>query len=234
MAWNKLLRDERGANAIEYSLLGGFLALGLLASLVTTKSSLNTALGTISSQVASVATGASSTPPAPATPPAPTNPVTSQRTVAAATTSSRYAYWSAKTLATTVVTNPSATSQQTVFTYADGTSGTYLVNYDSTGKLLSEVVTTNPYGFAGRTSDSLQFTYGADGSQQSMIYADRYASGVVRQVSSSAASGGWAEWVQIYDTSGNLTSQGASTATGAGVLANGAGDEIYFRALANK
>ncbi len=227
----RLFKDERGANAIEYSLIGAFLGIGIIAALTGTRTSLNTGYTAIVSGLGTVAAGGSS---GATTPPAPVNPVTSQRAVAAANTSSRYAFWSGKTMTSKSVTNPTPGSQQTTFAFADGTSGTYVANYDSTGKLLSEVVTVTPSNFAGRLYDSTQFTYGADGSQQSMIYTDRYANGVTKQVSTSSASGGWIETVKGYDSNGNFTGQGTYPATGSGVLANGAGDEVYFRALANQ
>lgn len=37
----RVWRDQRGASAVEYGLIGGLLALGIVAALVTTKSSLN-------------------------------------------------------------------------------------------------------------------------------------------------------------------------------------------------
>lgn len=219
--------DDRGATAIEYGLIAGLVALGIVGSLVTTKGSLNYIFGSASSQIGAANGGGVASPPA--------QPgVTQQRAIVAGNTSARAPYWNAKTLASKTVTNPTSTSQLTTFTYTDGASGSYLANFDATGKLLSEVVTSYPLNYSGRTMDSLQFTYGADGTQQSMVYTDRYASGVARQISTSAAANGWAETVRIFDANGNQTSSGSNGATGSGVLATGSADEIYFRALANQ
>jgi pilus assembly protein Flp/PilA len=222
----RIVGEERGATAVEYGLIAGLIALGILGSLVGTRTSLIAAFGGISGQMGSATGGA------PAASPAPT--VTSQRAITPASSSARAPYWNAKTLASKTVSNPSPTSQLTTFTYTDGASGSYLANFDSTGKLLSEVVVSYPLNYSGRTMDSLQFTYGADGTQQSMIYTDRYANGGARQVSTSAAANGWAETVKYYDSNGNLTSSGSSGTTGSGVLQTGSADEVYFRALANQ
>lgn len=218
------IRDhDRGATAIEYAIIAALIGIGLIASLVSTRGSLSSIFGVASSQMASSDAGAAAG-----------NPVTSQRAVAAASTSPRAPYWNAKTLASRTVTQPDATSQLTTFTYTDGASASYLAKFDANGVLTGEVVTAYPIGFASRTMDSLQFTYAADGTQLSMIYTDRYASGVARQVSTSAAANGWAETVKYYDTNGNFTNQISNGATSSGVLSTGTGDEIYFRALANQ
>lgn len=224
MRWTAIRSDQEGATAVEYGLIVGLIALGIIGSLITTKGSLNAVFGSVSSQMGSSTSGST----------AAGNPVTSQRVITAASTSARAPYWNAKTLLQKQVTNPTATSQLTTFTYTDGSSGSYLAQYDSTGALTGEVVTSYPLGYSGRTMDSLQFTYAADGTQQSMLYTDRYASGVARQVSTSALSGGWAETVKYYDTNGNFTNQISNGTTAASVRSTGQADEIYFRALANQ
>jgi pilus assembly protein Flp/PilA len=215
--------NERGATAIEYAIIAALIGIGLIASLVSTRGSLSSIFGVASSNMASANAGVAAG-----------NGVTSQRAVAAAATSPRAPYWNAKTLASKTVTQPDATSQLTTFTYTDGSSGSYLAQFDANGALTGEVVTAYPIGYAGRTMDSLQFTYAADGTQLSMVYTDRYASGVARQISSSAAASGWAETVKYYNTSGAFTSQISNGTTEAGVRGTGTGDEIYFRALANQ
>lgn len=214
--------DHAGATAIEYAIIAGLIGLGLVGSLVTTRGSLSAIFGTAGSQMSSGVTGAA------------TNPVTSQRPVAAAATSPRAPFWNAKTLASKVVTRPDATSQLTTFTYTDGASGSYLAKFDASGALTGEVVTTYPIGYAGRTMDSFQITYGANGAQISLNYTDRYANGVARQVSTADAATGWSETVKFYDSNGNYTNQFNNGTIDPGTRNTYAGDEIYFRALANQ
>ncbi len=217
--------DERGATAIEYGLIAGLIALGIVGSLVGARSSLNDDY----SRIASYLGGSGSS-----TAAAPTNPVTSQRAVANPNTSSRYSYWNAKTLASKVVTNPTATSQQTKFTYTDGSIGTYVVNYDSTGKLLSESVTTYPFqGESGRNTDFNIATFAADGTLLTMAYTNPYANGTP-QITSYVTSSNWhSEQVTFYNSDGSVQRQinnydDPNVPTS---MSKSTGDEIYFRGL---
>jgi pilus assembly protein Flp/PilA len=216
--------DERGATAVEYGLIAGLIALGIIGSLVATKTSLQSTFSGISGQMGTASGGGSAT-----------SGVTSQRAIAAANSSSRYPYWSAKTLASKVVTNPTANSQLTTFSYTDGSSGSYLAQFSNTGALTGEIVTTYPWGDQGRTMDSVQMTYGADGSQQALVYTDRYANGTTRQIVTGFAPNFSNETIKNYDTNGNLSSTQAYTDSGIGTaLTKLQGDEVYFRALANQ
>lgn len=97
----KRIRDERsGATAVEYGLVAGLIALGLVGSLVTTKGSLNAIFGTASSQLGS-GVGSVGAP---------------------GSTSSVAAYWQSKTLAGPPTHGSSGTSTWTIFTYTDGTT----------------------------------------------------------------------------------------------------------------
>lgn len=214
-------RDERGATAIEYAVIAALIGIGIIGSLVTTRTSLNSIFGVASSQMGSVNGGASSG-----------NRVTSQRAVAAASTSSRYPFWSAKTLQSKVVTNPSATTQLTQFTYTDGTIGSYLTTFDSAGNLVSETVTTYPWGDSGRTNDSAQATYAADGTPTSLLYTARYANGTTMQTATSTVANFTTELLTNYNTTGGVTStQNYSDPNMPANLAKLVGDEVYFRAL---
>ena len=217
--------NQNGATAIEYAIIAGLIGLGLVGSLVATRGSLSAIFGTAGTQMSSGVAGA---------PAGPANPVTAQRPVVAASTSPRAPFWNAKTLASKTVTQPDATSQLTTFTYTDGSSGSYLAKFNSAGALTGEVVTTYPIGYAGRTMDSFQITYGADGSQISLNYTDRYANGVARQVSTADAATGWSETVRVYDSNGNFSHQFNNGTIDPGTRSTYAGDEIYFRALANQ
>lgn len=100
----RLRTSERGATAIEYGLIAGLIAVGILGSLVTTRTSLNSVFGVTSSnlgstETAGTAAGASA-------------PLTQ-----AAITSN---YWNGKTLVSTV----SVTGGKK-FTYSDGTTAQY-------------------------------------------------------------------------------------------------------------
>jgi pilus assembly protein Flp/PilA len=217
----RALRDEeRGATAVEYGLIAGLIALGILGSLVGTRTSLVAAFGGVSGQMGT-ATGA---------PAASPSGVTSQRTVAAANTSTRYGFWNAKTVSSKTVTNPDANSRLTSFTYSDGSYASYLVKYDASGKLVGETVNSYPLQYSGRSMDSAQFTYAADGSQLTMIYDDRYANGVVKQHTESAASNGWKEAITYYNSDGSY-SRSATYTTGSDLLGIGTADEVYFRAV---
>ncbi len=98
----------------------------LIGALVGTRGSLSSIFGVASSAMGSANGGSAASS---------SNPVTSQRAITDPSTSYRAPFWNAKTLSSKVVTNPNATSQLTTFTYTDGSSGSYLAQYDSTGKL---------------------------------------------------------------------------------------------------
>lgn len=226
----RIRRDESGATAVEYGLIGALLALGLVGALVTTKGSLNADYTCIASYIGNQAA-------TPCAAKSATVGPTSQRAIAPASSSSRASYWGAKTLATKTVTNPTANSQLTQFTFTDGTTGSYLANFDNAGNLTGEVVTTYPiyWPTTSRTLDSFQVTYGADGSQVSSYYADHYATGVVAETATAAASNNWYETVNWYNANGSFSStQSLYDSTLTTALGWAAGDEVYFRALANQ
>ncbi len=103
MVRSKLWREDRGATAIEYALVAGLIAAGLIGSLVGTRTSLNANFN-------SAATGLTSGP--------------------AATPISRSAYWQAKTLTKAPVTVLGNGYAQTSFSYTDGSQVMILKNYD--------------------------------------------------------------------------------------------------------
>lgn len=217
----RLARSNQGATAIEYSLLALFLGLGIVAILVSTRSSLQGNFSRVATDVSSGVDGQTKV----------VYPL-SQRAVLPATSSTRYPFWTGKALVSTAVTADTPTGKSITFTYADGVSAVYAQTFDANGALTGETVTVNPSNFAGRLYDSTAFTYDAAGNQIAMNYTDRYASGVVRQATYSTAATGWAEYVTLYNTSGGVTSAGYYSNTIQSVLDYGRGDEIYFRALA--
>lgn len=115
-----VLRDRRGAMAVEYGLIAGLLALGIVGSLVTTKGSLNFVFGQTSSGM-SQSMASHGTPP----------------------TSTRVSYWAAKTLASTTPSNVSATGGSYTFRYTDGTVVSYTVAWNSDGSFNGESISTS-------------------------------------------------------------------------------------------
>ncbi len=98
--FSRIRRSERGATAIEYGLIAGLIAIGIVGSLVGTKASLNSVFGMSASGLGS-ANGSSTQAP---------------QSQAAATA----AYWGGKTLVSTA----SVTGGKK-FTYSDGTTAQY-------------------------------------------------------------------------------------------------------------
>lgn len=98
----RLLREACGATAIEYALVAGLIALGLLGSLVGTRDSLSATFNSAGSGIA----------PAPAAIPI-----------------SRSAYWQAKTLTKAPLTVSGNGYAQTYFSYTDGSQVVILKNY---------------------------------------------------------------------------------------------------------
>ncbi len=101
----RLRRDQRGATAIEYGLIAGLIALGIVGALVDTRGSLNGAFNGVAGGLGS---GAGAAAPA----------VTPLKAVAS---SSRSSYWAKKTLASapTTVTNGAVVTK--TFSFTDGT-----------------------------------------------------------------------------------------------------------------
>lgn len=93
----RLRRDERGANAIEYGLIAGLIGIGIIGSLVTTRTSLNSIFGVASGQMGSANAGASSGP----------------------DLGARAPYWQAKSLVSTV-NGSNGNGPTTTYTYSDG------------------------------------------------------------------------------------------------------------------
>lgn len=98
----KVLRQDRGATAIEYAIIAALIGIGLVGSLLGTKGSLNQVLGAASQ-------GVNQSP--------------------AATTIDRSAYWQSKTLTKAPVTVSGNGYAQTSFSYTDGSQVMILKNY---------------------------------------------------------------------------------------------------------
>jgi pilus assembly protein Flp/PilA len=219
---SRIDRNERGATAVEYGLIAGLIALGLLTSLVGTRTSLSNAFGTAATQMGT-STGATQNGGLAVTP-AP------QRAVTAASTSSRAPLWNGKTLAGKAVSYGSdGMSKTTTFTYTDGAKGVYTETYGADGKVVSEQTkVSNTYD----TTDTLTFNYDANGNPTGLVWNDFYPNtSTIKVISVSNASGGWLETVTYYNTNGTVQSQNSSYTTSSTVLNNARGDETYFRAL---
>lgn len=178
-----LADSERGATAIEYGLIAGLIALGLVGSLVTTRGSLAAIFGVASSQMgtASSQIGAAA-------------PANASNTQAAA-------YWSAKTL-----TRRALGATATVFTYSDGSVVTLTrdsnVNFPTrisamdSASHVRTILYLDPNGVPGSGS-----------------YTQFAADDTTLQASYFANSGFWSngvptsEVVNVYNSTGNLTSQ---------------------------
>ncbi len=147
--------DERGATAIEYGLIAGLIALGIVGSLVGTRGSLNGIFGTVSSQMGS-AQGAS---PAGQSLPSNANP--------------RSAYWSSKTLAgdptVTKTTNSAGTTTSTTYRFTDGSSVQVNVN-PTISRDPTRIVYNDPaakqvrysYMSASNVQDTYEIDYASD------------------------------------------------------------------------
>lgn len=116
-------RDEAGATAIEYGLIAGIIALGLVGSLVGTRTSLNAIFGQASGQMGSANGGGSST-----SLPATSNP--------------QSALWSRKTLAAAPTQSISGNVVQTNWVFTDGT--TVSLRTGSGGGWDSALLVTDP------------------------------------------------------------------------------------------
>ncbi len=114
MTFQNKLRCDSGATAVEYAIIAALIGLGLVGSLVTTRTSLSAIFGTTGTQMSSAASDA----------PAGVAP-------GFTSTSPRVAFWNAKTLAreptVATQTNGSAT---TSYTFTDGTTVDYYKSFN--------------------------------------------------------------------------------------------------------
>lgn len=100
-----LRRSERGATAIEYALIAGLLGIGLLGSLVGTKTSLNAIFGVVSTQMGSASSDS-----------------TANAGLVLNPNNIRSAYWAAKTVATGPIHTSSSRTDTWTTTFTDGSS----------------------------------------------------------------------------------------------------------------
>lgn len=101
-------RADEAATAVEYGLIAGIIALGLVGSLATTKGSLNAVFGAVSSQIGSSQAGSGSSGPT--------------------STSARAPFWQAKTQSGSALVATQGGWKQTVTNYTDGTQVAYFTN----------------------------------------------------------------------------------------------------------
>jgi pilus assembly protein Flp/PilA len=128
--------QDSGATAIEYGLIAGLIAIGIVGSLVGTRTSLSNAFGTAASQMGT-ASGATS---AGAGPGVPVND------------NPRSTFWASKTLASTPTTSRSASSGRTAaattYKFTDGTSVTFNTNNFDTNR--NYITILEPSNLTGR------------------------------------------------------------------------------------
>lgn len=108
----RLRRDHSGATAIEYAIIGALIGIGLIGSLITTKTSINAIFGVASGQMGSAQAGAGAAGPT--------------------STSPRAPFWQAKTQVGTPVVTKQGAWTQTVYNYSDGTQVGYFTNPSAT------------------------------------------------------------------------------------------------------
>lgn len=220
----RLRRDAGGATAIEYGLIAGLVALGIIGSLVTTKGSLNAIFGTASSKMAA---GGAQTPSVPNL---------------AASTSPREPYWLAKGITAAPTVAVSGTKTTTTYTFKDGTVANFSSD-SATGGLSLSWLDPNYQG-GGRTiglkvgSDAAGYTnfVGVYGYQNNGAYiSDTYVS--TAGTSWSGTPPMPATYVtSTYNASGQATSVSApqSTGTFAPWATMGYQDMAYFMDLAKQ
>lgn len=112
--FSRLSREDHGATAIEYGLIAGLIALGIVGSLVATKGSLNSVLGLTSTQMGS----------ATATPAAPTGLVFDANNV-------RSPYWAGKTVLSGPIHTSGTRTDSWETKFTDGSSATITIYKDA-------------------------------------------------------------------------------------------------------
>lgn len=173
--------DQRGATAIEYALIAGLIGLGIIGSLVTTKTSLNGIFGSLSGQMASASPQPGGSQPsagstAPATPAAPTLNFN--------VSNSRSSYWAQKTVASgpTLTQRTSGDFWTTIFTdgskvvYYKENTGNQTIQYDDVPNLISTYLVLDS---SGKSNNGSVYSYNASTfsaqTQKSYMYSDSFS-----------------------------------------------------------
>jgi pilus assembly protein Flp/PilA len=211
--WGALRRSERGATAIEYAIIGALIGIGLVGSLIGTKTSLNAVFGVASSQMASG---------------------TKSGTSMVVPPSANAGAWAARTLTSTTVTAQSATGKTIRYTFADGTIVDYSETFDGTGAFTGDsFVQVNG-------STIIHASFDPTGNQtywQKDIMNGSNPKNQYWGYSSEACGGG--NWCGSYanyhtDSYGVLYRDSAGNYTvAASILAGTYNDGLYFRGLSN-
>ena len=222
-------RDDRGATAIEYALIAGLLGLGIVASLLTTKSSLNAVFGTASSQMDAGSGGSAS--------------VVAGPVLTGTSTSPRSSYWMAKTLAASPVVSTSGAVKTTVYQFTDGSMARLSVGnggvYDS--RLMISDPSTNPnansyyYADTGGNPSLYQVNYlNLYGQVSQAVFADRQSgdtfTGVVpnRQHTNNYTYATTSPTSGVSSSSGSVATATTSFVQGANVMSQ---DYDFFKNL---
>ncbi len=156
----RISRSNAGATAIEYGLLAGLIALGVVASLMGTKTSLNAVFSTTSTQLGSVTSQASSTTPQPLPPSAWSGKtLTSSSRVANASSGFNYTYKYSDGSIAYLNTYPNATASNFQLSLWDPSlnqskmastnkngdlTSIQILQYDSSGNVTMNSIVTNP------------------------------------------------------------------------------------------
>ncbi len=215
MRIRKLRNHQSGATAIEYGLIAGLIALGIVGSLVGTKGSLNGIFNATSSGMAQ-ATASHPKPPA----------------------STHASYWAAKTLVSMVPSNVSSTGGTYKYTYSDNTIVTYTVGWKPDGSFNNESISiqNNPGGYNSYTDNLVVNSAGQATQISRYSYWDN--SSAVYTIASASGAPTDSEWlgtVNYYQRDGSFSTrcgQGSCYAPTISQRAGLAQDPLYFRGLA--
>jgi Flp pilus assembly pilin Flp len=214
MRIRKLKNCSAGATAVEYGVIAGLIALGILGSLVGTRASLNNVFG-------GAASGIGQTMASHPKPPA----------------SANASYWTSKTLVSMTPSNVSSAGGTYKYTYSDGTISTYTVNWNPDGSFNGESISIsrNAGGYQPTIDNLTVNALGQPTYISQTIYRD-YSS-QVSSLAYASGSGTASDWPGSYISYMNDGSVGARCNAGQcydptlSQRNTAAQDPLYFRGL---
>jgi Flp pilus assembly pilin Flp len=199
---------------VEYGLIAGLIALGILGSLVGTRGSLNAVFGLTSSSLGQ-----------------------STMTHPKQPDSANASYWASKTLVSTSSSNVSATGGSYTYTYSDGTVVSYTVGWKPDGSFNGESISIsrNAGGYQP-TLDNLTVNAAGQATSISKYVYYNYSTTVasISDASGSPSDGDWPGNYRTFQQNGSFSSQcngGRCYDPTISTRATAAQDPLYFRGL---
>lgn len=207
----RLRHTSEGATAVEYGLIAALLALGIVGSLVTTKTSLQSVFGSAGS---GLERGGSSHP--------------------AVAVSPSAANWTSQTLLSSSSSNVSSTGGTYTFNYPNNQTVVYTVRWNPDGSFAGDTIEYKSNLGGYYPSDTTVYNNALGQPTSVTRYEYQNYSNTITWVDTASASNGWSGNAVLLSQYGNQYCTSGQCYNPSGSVAGWGNDALYFRGVVSQ